>query len=88
MKNFFNSDCHVHTNYSYCGSPEMTVEKLAILMKKKGVECVAITDHSPHFYFERDESWGYQCLRALRVYREKGKIMKISPSLNMRGSSV
>ncbi|MCD6318413.1 PHP domain-containing protein [Candidatus Aerophobetes bacterium] len=54
MENFFNSDCHLHTNYSYCGSPEMTVERIANLMKKKGIRCIAITDHSSHFYLERN----------------------------------
>jgi len=74
MDNFFDSDYHVHTNYSYCGSPQMTVEKIAILMKEREIKCVVITDHSPHFYFEPDEAWGYQYLRDSGMFKNvRGK---------------
>lgn len=51
-------DHHVHTGRSLCGRPEMTPKTLANMMKQKNLNGFAITDHSPHFYFDSvDEAW-------------------------------
>lgn len=41
----YRCDCHVHTRYSFDGSPEATVEAVCRAAKEKGLAEITITDH-------------------------------------------
>lgn len=49
----FEYDYHVHTTLSYCHEGDLTVENLIKKAKERGLIGFAVTDHSPHIYFDR-----------------------------------
>lgn len=41
------SNLHIHTTFSGCAKPEMTVENILREAQQAGLEAIALTDHSP-----------------------------------------
>ncbi|MGQ9629404.1 MAG: PHP domain-containing protein [bacterium] len=67
-------DHHVHSEYSFC-SEDVTMERLAELARSRGVQRFFLTDHTPHFYFDRPTAWSFKYLEdpsLLQSVREAG----------------
>jgi len=70
------TDCHAHTNASYCADPQMLPElyTAAIERRGKGGKAV-ITDHSMALYFPREVAWKWSYMTDSRIFdahREAG----------------
>ena len=56
-------DVHAHTERSWC-SEDVTLEKMVTAAAGKGLRRFAITDHSYHIYFDREEACAHDKLHA------------------------
>jgi DNA polymerase (family 10) len=67
----FEYDYHVHTTLSYCHEGELTVDNLVKAARKRGLAGFAVTDHSPHVYFDRPTVSRHQYLLNYDIFLEK-----------------
>jgi DNA polymerase (family 10) len=67
----FEYDYHVHTTLSYCHEGELTVDNLIIAARERGLEGFAVTDHSPHIYFDRPAVSRHEYLLNYDVFLER-----------------
>ena len=66
----FEYDYHVHTTLSYCHEGDLTVNNLIKAARERGLEGFAVTDHSPHIYFDRRAVSEHQYLLDYDVFLE------------------
>jgi histidinol phosphatase-like PHP family hydrolase len=66
----FEYDYHVHTTLSYCHEGDLTVDNLIKAARGRGLEGFAVTDHSPHIYFDRPAVSRHQYLLNYDVFLE------------------
>ena len=66
----FEYDYHVHTTLSYCHEGDLTVDNLIKAARERGLEGFAVTDHSPHIYFDRRSVSEHQYLLDYDVFLE------------------
>lgn len=63
------TDCHSHTNASYCCDPGLAPESyVAALKAKTDFERVFITDHSMALYFPTEVAWGWKYITDSSVF--------------------
>jgi len=67
---FFDFDWHVHTEWSYCSEPPLTLDDIARRAREIGLRGFAITDHSPHIYFDSREAWRYKFISDFAEFEE------------------
>ncbi len=66
----FEYDYHVHTTLSYCHEGDLTVDNLIEAARARGLEGFAVTDHSPHIYFDRPAVSRHEYLLNYDVFLE------------------
>ncbi len=64
----FEYDYHVHTTLSYCHEGDLTVDNLIKAARERDLKGFAVTDHSPHIYFDRPAVSRHQYLLNYDVF--------------------
>lgn len=67
----FEYDYHVHTTLSYCHEGELTIDNLVKAAQERGLAGFAITDHSPHLYFDRSAVSRHKYLLNYDIFLEE-----------------